>query len=266
MTKKVGLIGWPVEHSLSPQMHNAAFKALGFDGEYVLLPTTNDQLKDRIEQIRADEWLGANVTITHKAAMLTWLNEIDRAAQSVGAVNTIVKQRDRLMGYNTDVIGFQQALIETGIEVKDQPCAVLGAGGAAQAVVYALKQLGAQVSVYARDVTKAQSLEAKPWCEIDRINSATVLIVNATPIGMWPAVDASPWPNGVPFPTNALAFDLIYNPGRTRFMAQAEQAGARSINGLAMLLYQGAAAFELWTGCTAPLAVMRAALSNPTEQ
>lgn len=266
MKKQVGLIGWPVEHSLSPRMHNAAFKALGFDGEYVLLPTTNDQLKDLIEQIRADDWLGANVTIPHKAAVLALLNEIDPAARSVGAVNTIVKHRDRLIGYNTDVIGFQSALIETGVEVKDQECVVLGAGGAAQAVVYALKQLGAQVSVYARDVAKAQSLEAKPWREIERIDPATILIVNATPIGLWPAVDMSPWPNAVPFPATALAFDLIYNPNRTRFMVQAERADARAINGLTMLLYQGAAAFELWTGCTAPLAVMRAALSNTLEQ
>ncbi len=266
MKKKVGLIGWPVEHSLSPYMHNAAFKVLGFDGEYVLLPTTNDQIKGRIEQLRAAEWLGANVTIPHKAAVMALLNEIDQAAQLVGAVNTIVKRGGRLIGYNTDVIGFQQALIETGVEVKDRSCVVLGVGGAARAAVYALKQLGAQVNVYARDVVKAHSLEARPWDEIAQIDPMTILIVNATPIGLWPAVDASPWPNGVPFPATALAFDLLYNPSRTRFMAQAEQAGARSINGLTMLLYQGAAAFELWTGCTAPLDVMHVALSNTHEQ
>ncbi len=262
MTKQIGLIGWPVEHSLSPRLHNAAFKALDFDAEYGLLPTANAQLTERIEQLRSDEWLGANVTIPHKAAVMPVLDEIDRAAQAIGAVNTIVKRGDRLIGYNTDAIGFQRALIETGVEVKDRSCVVLGAGGAAQAVVYVLKKLGTQVRVYARDVAKAQSLEAKPWREIERIDPTTVLIVNATPIGMWPNVDASPWPSDVPFPANALTFDLIYNPSRTRFMAQAEQAGARSINGLTMLLYQGAAAFELWTNCAAPLAVMRAALLN----
>lgn len=266
MKKQVGLIGWPVEHSLSPRMQNAAFNALSIDAEYRLLPTTNDQLKERLEQLRSDDWLGANITIPHKAAVIAWLDGIDQAAQAAGAVNTIVKRGDRLIGYNTDVIGFQRALIETGVEVKDRSCVVLGAGGAAQAVVYVLKQLGAQVTVYARDAAKAQSLEAKHWSEIDRIEPVTILIVNATPIGMWPKVEASPYPNDASFPANALAFDLIYNPSRTRFMAQAEQAGARSINGLTMLLYQGAAAFELWTGCAAPLDAMRVALLNSHKQ
>src|SRR5512141_2809913 len=142
MKKQVGLIGWPVEHSLSPRMHNAALKALNIEAEYRLLPTTNGQLKGRLEEIRSGEWLGANVTIPHKAAVMPWLDEIDRAARAVGAVNAIVQRTGRLIGYNTDVIGFQRALIETGLEVQDRACAVLGAGGAAQAVVYGLKQSG----------------------------------------------------------------------------------------------------------------------------
>jgi shikimate dehydrogenase len=266
MKKQVGLIGWPVEHSLSPRMHNAALTALSIDAEYQFLPTTNDQLKARLDEIRSSEWLGANVTIPHKATVIAWLDEIDQTAQAVGAVNTIVKHNGRLIGYNTDVIGFQRTLIETGMEVKNRACAVLGAGGAAQAAVYVLKQLGAQVTVYARHAAKDQPLEAKPWSEIEHIDPTITLIVNATPIGMWPNTAASPWPNNVPFPKSTLAFDLIYNPIETRFMLQAKQSGARSINGLSMLLYQGAVAFEMWTGRAAPIDVMRAALLNSHEQ
>jgi shikimate dehydrogenase len=259
--KTVGLIGWPVEHSLSPRMHQAAFKALRLNWQYVLLPT-DDQLEDVIDQLRTAEWAGANVTIPHKSAVMPLLDEVDRRAQSLGAVNTIVKRAGGLIGYNTDVIGFERALLETRIDVGDRPCAVLGAGGSARAIVHVLQRLQARVTVYARDVAKAQWFNAVDWRERTRLDPATSLIVNTTPLGMSPKVGASPWPDDVPFPASALVFDLVYNPKRTRFMEQAERSGARSINGLAMLLYQGAAAFEMWTGCAAPLQAMRAAVQR----
>ncbi len=265
MTKGVGLIGWPVEHSQSPRMHNAAFSACGLDGQYVLLPTPPDQLPAALDRIRSSELSGANVTIPHKAAVMPLLDEIDPVATAIGAVNTIIVRDDRLIGLNTDAVGFARALLEMSIDVRDRPCAVLGAGGAARAVVFALKQLDAQVTCYARDVAKVRSPigldgPARSLDDLDRLESQTILVVNATPVGMAPKVDASPWPAGVKFPAGALAFDLIYNPRRTRWMEQAEQCGARSMNGLAMLVYQGAAAFEMWTGHAAPLDVMRAAL------
>ncbi len=160
MTKTVGLIGWPVEHSRSPAMHNAAFAALGLDWRYILLPTPPDQLEAVVARIRSGELQGANVTIPHKQAVMPFLDEIDPAAQAVGAVNTIVKQADRLIGFNTDTLGFKRALLETGVAVNDQPCAVLGAGGSARAVVYVLHELGAHITVYARDVEKARALHA----------------------------------------------------------------------------------------------------------
>jgi shikimate dehydrogenase len=263
MTQIVGLIGWPVEHSRSPRMHNAAFAALGLDWHYVLLPTPPDQLEAAIGRIRSRELSGANVTIPHKQAVTPFLDEIDPAARTIGAVNTIVRRGARLIGYNTDALGFKRALLETGCAVTDQPCLVLGAGGAARAVVYALQELGAQVTVYARDVDKARILapDARSLTELKHIDPATKLIVNTTPVGLSPNVAASPWPDDVPLPPNALIFDLINNPARTRLMQQAEQAGLRAINGWLMLVYQGAAAFKMWTGIEPSVDVMMKALA-----
>jgi shikimate dehydrogenase len=267
MTRRVGVIGWPAAHSRSPQMHNAAFAALGLDWRYGLLRTPPDQLQVVVNRIRSGELTGANVTIPHKSAVMPWLDEIDATAQAIGAVNTIVIRDGRLIGYNTDAAGFSRALSETGVEVKGRACAVLGAGGAARAVVYALKGLGARVTIYARDVSRARALigpdeQARSLAEVDRMARETVLVVNATPVGMAPAIEASPWPDGAPFPPGALAFDLITHPRRTRWLEQAERSGARTTNGLAMLVYQGAAAFEMWTGCAAPIDAMRAAVES----
>jgi shikimate dehydrogenase len=313
----VGLIGWPVEHSRSPAMQNAAFAALGLDWRYILLPTPLDQLAAVVARIRSGELQGANVTIPHKQAVMSYLDEIEPTAQAVGAVNTIVKQADRLIGFNTDTVGFKRALIETGIDVTDQPCAMLGAGGSARAVVYVLSELGAHITVYARDVEKAQvllnslaarnlsikchsearsaeeslplvdspaeglrdsSLPAKrvaqndtifraaPLTQLSDINVDTRLIVNTTPVGLSPNVDASPWPDDVPLPKQALIFDLLNNPARTKFMQQAERAGLRAINGWDMLVYQGAAAFAKWTGLEPPVDVMKHALAQSMKE
>jgi shikimate dehydrogenase len=266
-TKTVGLIGWPVEHSRSPAMHNAAFSALGLDWCYILLPTPLDQLAAIVARIRSGELQGANVTIPHKQAVMPFLDEIDPAAQAVGAVNTIVKQADRLIGFNTDTLGFKRALIETGVEVADQPCAVLGAGGSARAVVYVLNELGAHITVYARDIDKARTVHAhsRSLGALREIDPATRLIVNTTPVGLSPHIDASPWPDDLSLPQHALIFDLLNNPPRTKFMQQAERAGLRAVNGWNMLVYQGAAAFVKWTGVEPPVDVMRATLDLPRD-
>jgi shikimate dehydrogenase len=266
MKKTVGLIGWPVAHSFSPLMHNAAFAALNLDWQYVLLPTPDDQLATVIDRIRSGELSGANVTLPHKSAVMPLLDDLDPLAKSIGAVNTIVVRKQRLIGYNTDALGFQRALGRTGVEVKDRSCAVLGAGGSARAVVRALDLLGARATVYARDVVKAQAWIAAErvyaFSNLSNIDQETVLIVNSTPLGMTPQVDASPWPDQLGFPPNALVFDLVYNPAQTRLMDQALRSGVRSINGLTMLIDQGAAAFEMWTGRAAPIEVMREALGE----
>jgi len=258
----VGLIGWPVEHSRSPAMHNAAFTALGLDWRYILLPTPPDQIEAVMARIRSGELRGANVTIPHKQAVMPLLDELDPAAQAVGAVNTIVRRADRLIGFNYDTIGFQRALLETGIDVKDQPCMVLGAGGSARAVVSVLHGLDARITLYARNVSKARAVHAdcRPLDALAEIDPATKLIVNTTPVGLSPNIDASPWPDGVALPTSALVFDLINNPPRTRLMQQAGQAGLRAVNGWSMLVFQGAAAFEKWTGSVPPVDVMKQAL------
>jgi len=264
----VGLIGWPVEHSRSPAMHNAAFAALGLAWRYILLPTPLDQLAAVIARIRSGELQGANVTIPHKQAVMPFLDEIDPAAQAVGAVNTIVRQADRLVGFNTDTLGFKRSLIETGVDLEGQPCAILGAGGSARAAVYVLRKLDAQIMVYARDVEKARAVHAN--CQslntLREIDPATKLIVNTTPVGLSPNVDASPWPADVPLPKHALIFDLLNNPARTKFMQQAERAGLRTVNGWNMLLYQGAAAFAKWTGIEPPTDVMKRALAESMRE
>jgi shikimate dehydrogenase len=248
-------------------MHNAAFEAVDLDWRYVLLPTPRDQLEAVVGRIRSGELSGANVTIPHKQAIMPFLDEIDPVAQAVGAVNTIVRRADRLIGFNTDTLGFQRAVLETGAVIKDQPCAILGAGGSARAVVYVLQALGAHLTVYARDVGKASVLssEARMLTELAHIDPATRLIVNTTPVGLSPNVAASPWPDDVPLPPKALVFDLLNNPPRTRIMQQAEEAGLRAVNGWAMLVYQGAAAFELWTGVEPPVDVMMSALRASYE-
>jgi shikimate dehydrogenase len=264
----VGLVGWPVEHSRSPAMHNAAFAVLRLNWRYILLPTPPDQLAAVVARIRSGELQGANVTIPHKQAVMPYLDDVDPAARAVGAVNTIVRRDDRLIGYNTDTLGFKQALIETGLEVNDQPCAVLGAGGSARAVVYVLRELGAHITVYARDVAKARAVHAdsRPLAALGEIDPATRLIVNTTPVGLSPNVDASPWPADVPFPSQALVFDLLNNPPQTRLLKQAGQAGLRTVNGWQMLMYQGAAAFEKWTGIAPPVDVMKQALVQSMKE
>ena len=270
MTNIVGLIGWPVTHSFSPVMHNAAFAALQADWHYVLLPTPADQLEVTIGRIRSGELAGANVTLPYKSAALPFIDEIDPSARAIGAVNTIVKRDGRLIGHNTDTVGFRRALTEMNIDVKGRLCAVLGAGGSARAVIHTLQTLGACVAVYAREAAQAGALvqagRAHSLLELNDIDQATSLIVNTTPLGMPPRVEASPWPPQVRFPPAARVFDLVYNPAQTQFMAQAERSGLPASNGLMMLIYQGAAAFELWTGRPEPVAVMRQAVSQFLRQ
>jgi shikimate dehydrogenase len=249
-------------------MHNAAFAALGLNWRYILLPTPVDQVKTVIARIRSGELQGANVTIPHKQAVMPFLDEIDPEAEAVGAVNTIVRRAGRLSGFNTDTLGFKRALLETGVEVWEQPCAVLGAGGSARAVVYVLREGGARITVYARDVEKARAVhgDCRPLGALSEIDPATRLIVNTTPVGLSPNIDASPWPDQAPFPANALVFDLLNNPPQTRLMQQAKNMGLRAVNGWNMLVYQGAAAFEKWTGSAPPVDVMKHALEQSLKE
>jgi len=273
-TRIVGVIGWPIAHSVSPAMHNAAFQALGLDWCYVPFPVRPDRLAQAVAGVRGLGLMGLNVTVPHKQALLALVDELTPEARAVGAVNTVSVKGEVLVGHNTDVRGFLRALEEVGFETKRCSALVLGAGGAARAVVYALVRSGARVMLLNRTVSRACALarefaslsegarlEAGPldFQTLRRAAPQAGLIVNATSLGMWPEVNASPWIEGVPFPANALLFDLVYNPRETLLMRQARAGGARAVDGLRMLVHQGAEAFELWTGVQPPIEVMFAA-------
>jgi len=276
-TKLVGLIGWPVEHSLSPAMHNSAFAALKLNWCYVPLPVPPERLGEAVAGLRALGFMGANVTVPHKEAVMPYLDEVAPEAQVIGAVNTIVVCEEKLMGYNTDWRGFLAALSEGDFDPQGKRVVVLGAGGAARAVVYALAQAGAQVTVLNRTPARAQaliqdfsplfpspsllSLPLTPQTLRERTSEAH-LLVNATPVGMWPEVDESLWPEGLSFPGHLTVFDLVYTPRQTKLLRQAREAGAKVIGGLGMLVHQGAVAFELWTGERAPVETMYEAASK----
>lgn len=277
-TQLIGLIGWPVSHSRSPALHNAAAAALGLDWAYVPLPVRPDDLTTAVSALPALGFRGVNVTVPHKQAVIPLLAELDEGAAALGAVNTIlVGTNGRLTGYNTDWTGFQADLAEQGVVVNGRTCLVLGAGGSARAVVYALARLGGRVQVLARRPEQAAQLAAdlqphltnsllreRPLTDLPRIAAQTEapLIVNTTPLGMTPHTDQSIWPDALPMPPGSFVYDLVYNPARTKLMAQAEAAGCQASNGLGMLLHQGAQAFALWTGQQPDLAVMAAALAD----
>jgi shikimate dehydrogenase len=280
VSRRVGLIGWPVKHSLSPAMHNAAFQALGLGWWYELLPVPPGQLGGALAGLSAGDFGGANVTVPHKSAVMAYLDEIDDAARSIGAVNTISVQGKRLLGHNTDAAGFVGALREAGLEPSGRRALVLGAGGAARAVAYALGQAGCAVAIYNRTVKRAAELvhdmqglglcAPVAWVPggtaLDELDLARFdLLVNATAAGMWPNSEDTPWPEALSLPSHLTVFDLVYNPLETRLLRQARQAGARTIDGLGMLVWQGALAFELWTGQKPPADLMRAAALDALE-
>jgi len=265
-TKLVGLIGYPIEHSLSPAMHNSAFAALNLNWCYVPLPVPPGRLKEAVVGLRALSFVGANVTVPHKEAVMSYLDHVAPEAQAIGAVNTIVVREGQGIGYNTDWLGFLTALGESGFDSQGKQAVVLGAGGAARAVVYALAQAGAQVTVLNRTPARAQALiqdfsllfSSLPLSlqTLEKQTAEAHLLVNATPVGIWPEVDKSLWPENLAFPGHLCVFDLVYNPHETKLLQQARRAGAKVIGGLGMLVHQGAAAFELWTGEKAPVETM----------
>ncbi|MFN2117337.1 MAG: shikimate dehydrogenase [Candidatus Promineifilaceae bacterium] len=275
-TKLVGLIGWPVSHSFSPAMHNAALEALGLNWAYVPLPVPPNQVAEALSGLPALGFRGVNVTIPHKQAVMPFLDEISPAATAVGAVNTILVEEGsgRLSGDNTDWRGFLEDLNALGLSLNGRDCLVLGAGGSARSVVYALNQVGARVVLLARRTEQAQQLAAdlvigsvesiRPLSKLAEIAGQVdePLIVNTTPLGMSSHLDGSPWPAGVTFPAGAFVYDLVYNPHETKLMQQAAASGCPTSNGLGMLLRQGAASLALWSGLQPDLAVMESALES----
>ncbi|MBA3869156.1 MAG: shikimate dehydrogenase [Anaerolineae bacterium] len=266
MTNKVGVIGWPVTHSISPAMHNAAFKALGLnDWQYELAPVPPDIVGPSLRMLRDEGgFIGVNVTVPLKEKVMSFVLADDRA-RSVGAVNTIDFRSN--VGTNTDVVGLIDDLQAHHITLAGAKVIVLGAGGAARAAVYGLAKAGAQVIVVNRTQQKAQvmladltmsagirSADVKTLDEAAEENAS--LIVNCTSVGLWPKVDESPWIEGVPFPKGVTVYDTVYRPERTLLMQQVEAHGGQAIGGLGMLVRQGAAAFKIWTHQDPPVEVM----------
>ena len=274
-TRLVGLIGHPVGHSRSPAMQQTAFDALGIAAHYVLWETPPDALAERIASLRAPDVLGANVTIPYKTAVVPLLDELASSAQQAGnAVNTIVRdEHGRLIGHNTDVTGIVRVLDAHGVDGSGRSLLALGAGGAARAVWAAARERGMALRVVARHPEAAlAALVAAGFASTavvslddrDRLTEALAasgVVINATSVGMGdPLASPLPEPLLAYLPPDALVFDMVYAPPETALLRAARARGLRTATGLEMLLEQGAAAFQLWTGQKAPIVAMRVAL------
>jgi shikimate dehydrogenase len=271
-----GLIGYPLGHSISPVLHRAALDAAELQGEYQLfeappLPEGEKVLAKLFEELRTRQLHGLNVTIPHKQNIFPYLDDITPAAQQIGAVNVVFCQDGRLMGDNTDAAGFL-ADLERFLEAQHRQSGsalVLGAGGSARAVVYALATAGWGVTVAARRVEQARALAEQigpGHIQSIQLNPAELLstgevnlLVNTTPLGMHPHASASPWPDNISLPGGAVVYDLVYNPPQTHLMQAAETAGLPACNGLGMLVEQAALSFERWTGHSADREAMHQA-------
>jgi shikimate dehydrogenase len=273
-TQKVGLIGWPVGHSFSPAIHNAAFSHCKLDYVYVPLPVDPSQLSQAVSGLQALGFIGANVTIPHKVAIMKYLDEIDETARLAGAVNTIAVRQSKLIGYNTDAKGFLTTLKQRNFIVRDKKVLVIGAGGAARAVLAGLASSGVEVFfVAARHIEQARKftqlfpqLSVQPllWpsSEFQQVISSIDFIIHATPVGMYPHSAETPLPMIAELKQSAVVCDLIYNPVMTQLLIQADAAGHSVMGGLNMLVEQAALAFEYWTGQAAPRSIMQEAAES----
>lgn len=279
----LGIIGHPIGHSISPRFQQAGLDHLAVDHRYLPYEVQPDQVADFVASLRSNAVRGINVTVPHKEAVMPFLDEIDEWAAEAGAVNTIVNRAGRLVGYNTDGYGFLRALRESaGLDPAGKRALILGAGGSARGVVQALLRAGvADLTIANRTVeragalaelaanrnvpTRAVQLDA---LQAGNVAEATDLIVNCTSLGMHhgPDEDASPL-RASRIPASALVYDLVYNPMLTPLLREAQMAGAPTLGGISMLVYQGAASFELWLERPAPVSVMMdAAMSAMRER
>jgi shikimate dehydrogenase len=271
-TKICGVIGDPIGHTVSPAMHNAAFRELGLDYIYIPFHVRPEELPLAVDGARAMNIRGFNVTIPHKVTIIPLLDGLDPSAEKTGAVNTIVNNDGELRGYNTDAAGFLQALLEAGVEPEGKNIVVLGAGGASRAISYLLAEKGAGLTILNRqqELDWAEALAERIADDLDKhagvmeLNAHNLgvalegadILVNATSAGMSPDDDATPVPAELLKP-GLVVFDIVYNPIKTRLLREAEAAGARTVAGVAMLAWQGALSFEKWTGQAAPVELMR---------
>ena len=261
-----GIIGNPVTHSLSPAMHNAALTASGIDAVY--LPFPAEDIGDAVTGIRGLGVRGVSVTIPHKESVMSLLENIDPVAEKIGAVNTILNKDGVLTGLNTDWLGATHAL-ETTIPLNGAKAVLLGAGGSARAIGFGLLEKGANCTLCSRTESRGRLLADElgcPWISLEETGKVSGdILINATSVGMAPNVENSPV-SGELLSRFKVVMDIVYAPMKTRLLQEAETAGCTIINGLEMLLYQGVAQFEIWTGKSAPVSVMREALARSLTQ
>lgn len=265
-TKIVGIFGWPVEHTLSPAMHNAAFDRLKMNYVYVPFPVESGRLGEAVNAIRALGLAGVNVTVPHKEKVMKFLDGLDGYARKIGAVNTIINKGGRLIGFNTDAYGFKKTLIEKKVVVKKKVVLILGAGGAAKAAGICIAEKNPEkIYIYDIDKKKSKALAvalngtAVEKTSLTDILKNTDVLINATPAGMRPG-DKPPVEISICKKT-MFVYDLIYNR-ETELIKEAKAKGLKFSDGLDMLLYQGIRAFELWTRKKAPVEVMKHAILN----
>ena len=268
---RLGLIGYPLSHSFSPRIHTAALRASGLEGDYSLFPIQPNhaqELKAILTCVRSGEIQGLSVTIPHKQDVIPFLDELTSTAQAIGAANTIYLREDKLIGDNTDAAGFladlkkfmaeaPSPILGEGLGVRERSALVMGAGGSARAVVYALLNDGWNVTIAARRLEQAHQLASSflnyqlPIIKIENLQSQVSnlhLIVNTTPVGMTPNTDQSPLPENLSLPRHVSIYDLVYNPPETQLVRAARNQGLNARTGLGMLIEQAALSFELWTG------------------
>jgi shikimate dehydrogenase len=267
------VIGDPIEHSLSPIMHNRAFEKMGIDAIFIPFRVKKRLLSDAISGIRGLDIHGFNVTIPHKTSIIIHLDEVDPTAMDIGAVNIVHNIKGRLVGYNSDGLGAIRTLEENQIQLGKSNVVIVGAGGAAKAISYQLIERCRRLVILNRTVVSANSLASKLRTRFNRevysyrLSNRNLkeslkdahLLINTTSIGMYPRIDQSLVDKNILRP-GLCVFDIIYNPVETRLLRDARTIGAKTISGVDMLVYQGALAFEEWTGCRAPIEVMKKAV------
>lgn len=271
-TRVCGVIGDPIEHTLSPLMHNAAFEALKLDYVFLAFKVKPAEVGNAIAGMRALNIRGLNVTMPHKSTIMNFLDRIDLSAKIINSVNTILNKESTLFGFNTDGVGALKALRENGVEPKGRKVLLLGAGGAARAIAYTMAKEADELAVLNRTVKQARDLAkllektankkivagSLSPSEIQHNIQDSDILINATSMGMKPKADESPVSPKL-LRRNLAVMDIVYNPLETKLAKDAKAAGAQVVSGVEMLIFQGAASFEIWTGKSAPVEVMRKA-------
>ena len=275
-TRLGGLIGSPVAHSISPMMHNASFAHLGIDWVYLCFDTKGDKLEQVVNAMRSLNVFGFNVTMPDKVHILPYLDGLSKEAEMIGAVNTVKNEDGKLIGYNTDGMGFLRSLTSEGIRIEGRTICLIGAGGAGSAIAVqaaidgakALHLLCRRGRSWEHAMSLVRQINEQTSCHADLTNlSDTVqmktrlqdsaLLINASSAGMAPDIDTTPIRDPSLLPPDLIVTDVIYHPAKTRLLREAEQRGCRIQNGMYMLLYQGAAAFRIWTGQDMPVEMIR---------